>query len=63
MTDKTNTQRQARRRAALNQAAQAAGYQTWAQYETAVINGKIALNERTPDYLEAPRCKCVLETK
>lgn len=63
MTDATNTKRQARRRAALNQAAQAAGYPTWSQYETAVINGKAALNERKPDYLEAPRCKCVPETE
>jgi len=39
----TTTQRQAKRRAALNKAAQGMGYPSWSAYETAVIK-KLGLN-------------------
>lgn len=37
--DSTNAQRQAARQAALNEAAQLAGFDTWRKLETAVVNG------------------------
>ena len=37
--DNTRNERQRRRQAALDAAAQAAGYATWAKLETAVVNG------------------------
>lgn len=37
--DATRNERQRRRQAALDAAAQAAGYATWAKLETAVVNG------------------------
>lgn len=41
--DTTQTRRQSKRRARLNEIAQAAGYESWGKYETAVINGKAKL--------------------
>jgi hypothetical protein len=37
--DGTRNERQRRRQAALDEAAQAAGYETWRRLETAVVNG------------------------
>jgi len=37
--DGTRNERQRRRQAALDEAAQAAGFETWSRLETAVING------------------------
>lgn len=37
--DNTRAERQAKRLAALNEAAQAAGFETWRRLETAVVNG------------------------
>ena len=41
--DLTRTARSAKRRLALDQAAQAAGYASWSSYETAVINGAVQI--------------------
>ncbi len=38
--DTTQTRRATRRRKTLNEIAQAAGYESWSAFETAVINGK-----------------------
>jgi len=43
MIDKTITQRQRKRRQALNLAAQKLGYPTWGKLETDIINKKINL--------------------
>ena len=39
--DNTRAERQARRRAALDEIARAVGYDTWRKLETAAINGKV----------------------
>jgi hypothetical protein len=39
--DNTRAERQARRRAALDEIARAAGYETWRKLETAVMNGRV----------------------
>lgn len=39
--DNTRAERQARRRAALDKIARAAGYETWRKLETAVMNGRV----------------------
>lgn len=44
MPAQTNAQRQARRLALLNEAATAAGWTGWRQYETAVITGRAKMN-------------------
>ena len=46
--DTTQKSRQSRRRKRLNEIAQAAGYESWGKYETAVINGSstIPLNKK-----------------
>ena len=41
--DNTRNQRQSKRREKLDQKAQAAGWQSWSAYETAVINGETRL--------------------
>lgn len=41
--DTTGTNRQQRRRAQLNELAQAAGWEGWSAYETAVLNGLVKL--------------------
>lgn len=43
-----STQRQQRRRASLNEIAQAAGFASWAIYETAVLNGRAKLRPAKP---------------
>lgn len=43
MTDKTNTKRQSRRRAALNALAQSLGYASWARLETAALRFDVAI--------------------
>ena len=49
MIDKTQKTRQQRRRKALNEAAQDAGYPSWSAYETAVLNGETHLTQRAAD--------------
>ena len=44
--DRTQTRRQARRRQRLNEIAQAHGFDTWAKYETAVLNALATINPR-----------------
>ncbi len=39
--DNTRAERQARRRAALDEIARTAGYETWRKLETAVMNGRV----------------------
>jgi hypothetical protein len=39
--DNTRAERQARRRAALDEIARAVGYDTWRKLETAVMNGRV----------------------
>ena len=41
--DNTRAERQARRRAALDEIARAVGYDTWRKLETACINGKLSI--------------------
>lgn len=47
--DTTQKRRQSRRRKKLNEAAIAAGYKSWSEYETAVINGRARLTKRAAD--------------
>ena len=42
--DRTRKERQQKRREALNQKAQALGYETWSKFETAVINDEIQVS-------------------
>jgi hypothetical protein len=44
--DNTRAARQNRRRTALTAAAKAAGWASWSEYETAVINAKVTIQER-----------------
>ena len=44
--DKTQKRRQARRRQRLDEIAQAHGFDTWAKYETAVLNALATINPR-----------------
>jgi len=50
MGDTTQTRRATRRRKQLNEIAQAAGFESWSAYETAVINGlsTIPKNKKSP---------------
>jgi hypothetical protein len=43
MNDETSQYRQMRRRKALEQAAEALGYQSWSSFETDVVNDRIIL--------------------
>jgi hypothetical protein len=48
--DATRAERQRRRQAALDAAAQAVGYETWRKFETAVVNGvAIAITLTAPE--------------
>lgn len=42
--DRTQARRQARRRQRLDEIAQAHGFDTWAKYETAVLNALATIN-------------------
>lgn len=51
--DKTQTTRQRRRRAALDEVARRLGYQSWARLETAVINGAVTVTVQAAETHEA----------
>lgn len=44
--DTTGTARQSKRRKRLNEIAQQAGYESWSDYETQVINDKVKIPTR-----------------
>ena len=44
--DSTRAARQTKRREALNEKARAAGFNSWSEYETAVINDKVQIKPR-----------------
>lgn len=44
-TDRTSGQRQTRRREALKAVARAAGWRSWTEFETAVINGRVPISD------------------
>jgi hypothetical protein len=50
--DKTQGQRSQKRRAALDEIAKAAGYESWSGYSTQILNGKATINQ-VEDTLDA----------
>jgi hypothetical protein len=55
--DTTQKTRQQRRRKALNELAQKAGFESWSAFETSVLNGKTCLTQREPDRGKAVKKK------
>jgi hypothetical protein len=48
--DATTTRRQSKRRERLNGIAQASGFKSWSEFETATINGKVKLEDKMSKY-------------